>query len=96
MNVIRSHKHEMYTQEVNKVALSAADDKRVVLENGIDTLAYAHYKLKDGKIKVKVFNNKKQKDAKEINKCRRSNITKRTSHELSADRGSKKTKTKKL
>ena len=27
MNVIRSHKHEIFTEEVNKIALSAADDK---------------------------------------------------------------------
>ena len=74
MNVIRSHGHEIYTEEVNKVALSAADDKRVVLEDGISTLAYGHYKLKDGKIKVKVFNNNKQKDTY-INKCGRNNST---------------------
>ena len=39
MNVIRSHGHEMYTEEVNKVALSANDDKRIILEDGIHTLA---------------------------------------------------------
>ena len=27
MNVIRSHLHDVYTEEVNKVALSAEDDK---------------------------------------------------------------------
>ena len=32
MNVIRSHKHEVHTEEVNKVALSANDDKRVDLK----------------------------------------------------------------
>ena len=42
MNVIRSHKHEVYTEEVNKVALSANDDKRVFLEDGIHTLAIGH------------------------------------------------------
>ncbi len=40
MNIIRSHNHEMFTEEVNKVALSAADDKRVILPDGIHT--YAH------------------------------------------------------
>ena len=29
MNVIRSHLHDVYTEEVNKVALAAEDDKRV-------------------------------------------------------------------
>jgi len=28
MNVIRSHLHDLYTEEVNKVALSAEDDKK--------------------------------------------------------------------
>ena len=45
MNVIRSHLHDIYTEEVNKVALSADDDKRVVMEDGINTLAYSHYLL---------------------------------------------------
>jgi len=45
MNVIRSHLHDVYTEEVNKVALSAEDDKRVIVEHGIQTLAYSHYNL---------------------------------------------------
>ena len=45
MNVIRSHKHDMYTEEVNKIALSADDDKRVIMEDGIHTLALGHHKL---------------------------------------------------
>jgi hypothetical protein len=44
MNVIRSHCHEIYTEELNKVALSANDDKRIILDDGIHTLAYGHYK----------------------------------------------------
>ena len=45
MNVIRSHLHDVYTEEVNKIALSADDNKRVILEDGIHTLAHGHYKL---------------------------------------------------
>ncbi|KAG1677003.1 hypothetical protein GQR58_014046 [Nymphon striatum] len=45
MNVIRSYGHNLYTEEVNKIALSANDDKRVILDDGIHTLAYGHYKL---------------------------------------------------
>ncbi|XP_065668188.1 uncharacterized protein LOC136088409 [Hydra vulgaris] len=37
MNVIRSYSHEIYTEEINKIALSADDDKRVFLEDGIHT-----------------------------------------------------------
>ena len=44
-NIIRSYEHEVYTEEVNKVALSANDDKRYILEDGINTLALGHYKI---------------------------------------------------
>ena len=46
VNVIRSHRHEVYTEQVNKIALSAEDDKRVVLEDRVHTLARGHYSLK--------------------------------------------------
>jgi len=36
---------DIYTEEVNKIALSADDDKRVIMEDGIHTLAYGHYKI---------------------------------------------------
>ena len=45
MNVIRSHLHDVYTEEVNKVALSAEDDKRVIMEDRFHTLAYGYYSL---------------------------------------------------
>ena len=45
MNVIRSYKHDVFTEEVNKVALSANDDKRHILEDGINTLALGHYRI---------------------------------------------------
>ena len=45
MNVIRSYDHEIYMEEVNKVALSTDDDKRYILEDGIHTLAWGHYKI---------------------------------------------------
>ena len=46
-NILRSYNHEVYTEEVNKVALSALDDKRYILSDGIHTLAWGHYKIKD-------------------------------------------------
>ena len=46
-NIIRSYEHALYTEEVNKVALSAADDKRYLLKDSFDTLAWGHYKIKD-------------------------------------------------
>ena len=45
MNVIRSYKHEVFTEEVNKTALSANDDKRYIREDGIETYAWWHYKI---------------------------------------------------
>ena len=39
MNVIRNHKHEVYTEEVNKIALCPDDDKRHIIEGQKDTLA---------------------------------------------------------
>ena len=51
MNVIRSHCHEIYTEEINKIALSSDDDKRVFVANAIHTLAYGHTKLKKLQLK---------------------------------------------
>ena len=49
MNVIRSYRHEIYTEEVNKVALSSNDDKRIILNDGIHTFALGHHKIKGSK-----------------------------------------------
>ena len=48
MNVIRSHKHEVFTETVNKVALSHEDDRRVICEDGIHTWAHGHLRTKSG------------------------------------------------
>ena len=45
INVIRSHKHDIYTEEINKVALSSSDDKRHILKDGVHTLALGHYRI---------------------------------------------------
>ena len=39
MNIIRSQNHDIYSMTVNKVALSANDDKRLICPNKINTLA---------------------------------------------------------
>ena len=44
MNVFRSHLHDVYSEEINKVALSANDDKRVVHQDGVHTLAHGHFR----------------------------------------------------
>ena len=43
MTVIRSQKHRLYTMKMNKVSLSAYDDKRWINNDGISSYAYGHY-----------------------------------------------------
>jgi len=47
----------MLTEEINKVALSADDDKRIIMEDGISTLACGHYNAPP---KVKIWPGIKQ------------------------------------
>ncbi len=44
MNIIQSRKCTLYTEEVNKVAMLANNDKRVILPDKVHTLAIGHYK----------------------------------------------------
>ena len=46
MNVFRSRLHEIYTERIVKVALSANDDKRIIMNDGIHTLAIGHKSLR--------------------------------------------------
>ena len=43
MNLIRSYKHKVYCETLNKLALSGEDDKRIIdVDNGINTYAYGY------------------------------------------------------
>ena len=42
MKRIQSELHSVGTYGINKISLSCFDDKRCVLEDGINTLAYGH------------------------------------------------------
>ena len=42
MRRIQSKKHKIETYKVNKISLSCFDDKRIILDRGIHTLAYFH------------------------------------------------------
>ena len=53
MNVIRNQFHEIYTDEINTISLSSDDDKRVIMADGIHTIAYGHTNFK--KIVIKKF-----------------------------------------
>ncbi len=48
MRTLTSDKHEIVITEVNKLALTAFDDKRHILEDGITTVAHGHYKIRSG------------------------------------------------
>ena len=39
MKIIRSEKHDICSKEVNKIALNNEDDKRIVIEDKVKTLA---------------------------------------------------------
>lgn len=42
---IRSYAHQLHTIQQKKISLSAYDDKRCVLEDGIHTLAWGHWDI---------------------------------------------------
>ena len=47
MNIIRSLWYEICTEEINKIAITSDDDNRVIMADGIHTLAYGHTILKN-------------------------------------------------
>ena len=47
MNQIRSYNHDVYSIEMRKISESPFDDKRYVLENGVDTIAHGHYEIQE-------------------------------------------------
>jgi hypothetical protein len=50
MEVFSAKMHQVYTERVNKVALSGDDDKRIVQHDRIHTLAYGHYKVEHNRL----------------------------------------------
>lgn len=42
-----SHNHKIYLETISKVGLSSFDDKRFLLEDGIKSYAYGHYKIQE-------------------------------------------------
>ena len=57
-NAIRSYKHQLFTETVNKVALSSSDDKIWINKNNIKTRNFKHWRTEtENKLEV-FFNNK--------------------------------------
>ena len=44
MKTIRNDNHQLNRYELNKVSLSCFDDKRYLLDDGIKSYVYGHYK----------------------------------------------------
>ena len=44
-NTLRTFNHNIYTYSNNKVSLSCSDNKRYLLDDGITSYAYGHYKI---------------------------------------------------
>ena len=59
MKRIQAKKHKIGTYEIDKISLSCFDDKRYVLDDGVNTLAYFHKKCKKCD---KINDNKDNKD----------------------------------
>ena len=51
-NGIRSYKHQLYIDTINKIAISCTDNKLFIYDNNIDTLNFSHYKTKLIKIDI--------------------------------------------
>ena len=49
MKMIRSIDHSIYTVNVTKVSLSAYDDKRYILDDGVSSYAYGHFLINEQK-----------------------------------------------
>lgn len=45
--VIRSRSHKLYTEIIKKISLNYMDDKRYILSDGINTLAWGHHEIRD-------------------------------------------------
>ena len=47
MKRMQSELHRIGTYDINKISLSCFDDKRFILDDGINTLAYGHKDIVD-------------------------------------------------
>jgi len=46
MTTFRSYEHQIYTEQIKKIALSSQDDKSYICDDQINTYTFSHYKIK--------------------------------------------------
>jgi hypothetical protein len=46
MKRIRSLKHQVFTQQLTKIVLDAYDDKRWIMDDGVETIPYGHWAIR--------------------------------------------------
>ena len=54
-DLIRSGSHQLYIDTIQKKCLSAFDNKRHILEDGVSSYAYGHYKIKNKELSGKNY-----------------------------------------
>ena len=55
MTQIKSQQHQLLVTRINKIVLSAFDDKRFIFEEEIQSFAYGHYPLGQTSTSCNVF-----------------------------------------
>jgi hypothetical protein len=45
MNQIRTYNHQLYSITINKLGFNPFDDKRYILDDGISSLDYGHWRI---------------------------------------------------
>ena len=78
---IISERHNLNTVRANKIALSAYDDKRYILSDGISTLPYGHYRT----VNASIFPDSNQDDDDDDDSERNVSEINSTSHHKDQD-----------
>lgn len=50
LNIVGSHKHKIFTETIKKIALSANNDKRIIVKYEISSFSQRHYSIKSSNV----------------------------------------------